>query len=169
MLDHVPLAGGLDRTLLDRMERHIVESDSQLARVELLQEEPLVEDQLDGESPQACGKLVLVSKAVLACSQRVGLRAEFPAASASGQASTAAPTAPREALSAPAHSFIYRMAVLGSFLSLPDSSTLECLALFLPRDGMILMFENSCHGKDCCGCCFGLPGSSPPPPGDRCA
>lgn len=71
------------------------------------------------------------------------------AVSASGKAITAIMTAPQEAPSAPAHNFIYRMAVLGSFL-LPDTlPTLECLALFLPGDGMILMFANSCHGEGC--------------------
>lgn len=81
---------------------------------------------------------------------RVAFRAEsLSAVSASGQASTAIMTAPQEAPSVPAYNFIYRMAVLGSFL-LPDTlPTLERLALFLPRDGMILMFANSCHGEDC--------------------
>lgn len=81
----------------------------------------------------------------------MGFRAEsLSAASASGQARTATMTAPQEAPSVPAHNFIYRMAVLGSLLLLPDSfPTLERLALFLPRDGMILMFANSCYGEDC--------------------
>lgn len=107
-------------------------------------------------APEPVGSWPSPSQAVLACSQS-RFRAEFlSTVSASVQASPATLTAPREALSAPAHNFIYRMAVLGSFLLLPDSfPTLERLALFLPRDGMILMFENSCHGEDCCGCCSG--------------
>lgn len=86
--------------------------------------------------------------------------------SASRQASTAATAAPGEALSVPAHNLIYRMAVLGSSLHLPDSSTLERLALFLLRDGMVLMFENSCHERIVGAAALACQASSP---GDRCA
>jgi hypothetical protein len=35
------------------------------------------------------------------------------------------------------------------FFCLPGSSlTLEHLALFLPREGKVPMFENSCHGEE---------------------
>lgn len=112
-------------------------------------------------APKPVGSWASLSEAVLARSQRVGLTAEsLSAASASRQAGTAAMAAAQEAPSVPANHFIYRMAVLGDSLHLPDSSpTLEHLALCLPGDGMSLLFEKSCHGGDCCSCCFSLSGS----------
>lgn len=113
-------------------------------------------------APKPVGSWASLSDVVLAGFQRVGLTAQsLSAASASRQATSAAMTAAQEAPSGPANHFIYRMAVLGSSLHLPDSSpTLEHLALCLPGDGMILLFEKSCHGEDCCSCCFGLSGSA---------
>lgn len=113
-------------------------------------------------APKPVGSWASLSDVVWDGFQRVGLTAQsLSAASASRQATSAAMTAAQEATSGPANHFIYRMAVLGSSLHLPDSSpTLEHLALCLPGDGMILLFEKSCHGEDCCSCCFGLSGSA---------
>lgn len=121
-------------------------------------------------APKPVGSWPFLGWAVLACFQRVGVRGRVPPCCLSSRQASTAALAPQEA-PVPGHHFIYRTALLGSFLHLLGSSpSSEHLALFLPRDGMILMFENSCHGAGCCGCCCGLPGiglhSSP---GDRCA
>lgn len=114
-------------------------------------------------TPKPVGSWASLSDVVLAGSQRVGLTAQsLSAASASRQATSAAMTAAQEAPLVPGNHFIYRMAAVGSSLHLPDSfPTSEHLALCLPGDGMILLFEKSCHREDCCSCCFACQAAPP--------